>query len=180
MKEAPFTNPADSGKTEFIGTKMIRPGETRMVDAALVPGAGKADPATADTAPAREHNIQALQADSIKAITPQLPGLTDAQLAELLTLERAQDKPRRGVTEAVEEEQLKRESGKGESDETDVDDEKLEALREDTVDEITDKLPTLTDGELDRLQAMESADDEPRVTLIDAIGVERSNRQAPE
>lgn len=172
MKEAPFTNPADSGKTEFIGGKMIRPGETRMVDAALV-NAGPAPAASGEQAPPPEHNMKSLQADSIKAITPQLPQLSDEQLADLLTLERAQDKPRRGVTEAVEEEQLKRQA------ET-VNDEQLQALREDTVDEITEKLPTLSAAELDRLQAMESEDDDPRVTLIDAIGVERSNRQAPE
>lgn len=171
MKQAPYTHPADAQRVAFIAGKMFRPGETRMIDAALVPGAAVAT-TPVDTL-AAEHNMQSLQADSIAAIKAQFANLSADQLDELLTLERAQAKPRRGLTEAVEEELLARETHP-------VDDTALETLREGTVEAIADTLETLTGAELDRLQSLESDDDDPRSTLLDAIGVERSNRQAPE
>lgn len=178
MPQIIYTHPIDAKHATTIGGKLLHPGDTRMVDAALVP-AGQADRATSTAgkpaAPPVERNMAALQADTVKVITGQLPKLASEQLAELLTIERAQDKPRSGVTQAIEEEQLKRTAADEQPG-----DAALAELRDKSVEDITDVLPTLEMTELDRLQHLESEADDPRSTLLDAIGAERSHRQGAE
>lgn len=103
MNLIPYTNPHKH--MMHIGGRVIRPGETRMVDASQVPNAPPAEAAPAPPAP---NALADLAKKSVKDITAALPDLDDADLDALLVLDAADGNSRKGVTEAVAEEKLAR------------------------------------------------------------------------
>lgn len=106
MPTTPFTNPGPA--PVHLGGKLIRPGETRDVDAALLQTRKPAQPV--DVAASPVDTLAALRAESVKAIAERLPGLTDAELVDLTAAEAAEDRPRSTLLDAIAGEQLRRET----------------------------------------------------------------------
>lgn len=101
MKEVPYTN---NGKHPVhIGTKRIDPGQTRMVDATLVPGYKK----SSDTPAAPADPLLELLDLSVNEIKPQLTALKLDDLGLLEAAERV-GKTRKSLLAAIEEERLAR------------------------------------------------------------------------
>ncbi len=107
MRKIPYTHPDSAPNPTTIGGVLLHPGDTRLVDASMVPGA-RAKAAPAPTAPPAEDDMETLRSDSVKDIVAKLEQLADEQLDELEQLERADDKPRKGVLEGIDEERLRR------------------------------------------------------------------------
>lgn len=121
MDYVPYTHPADAKNTISIAGKMFHPGETRPIPRSLHPDpkVSRARKGAAPEAPPAEDDMESLRSDSVRVIEGKLPQLTDEKLAELYNLESQDDKPRKGVLQAVEEEQLRREAdgeGQGEGE----------------------------------------------------------------
>lgn len=114
MKLIPYHN---AGRhAVHIGSKAIPPGETREVDATLVPGY-RAAPVEADAPPP----VTALLDGSAKDIVGALADLSDADLATLADVE-AEGKSRKTVLEAITAIQLGRaQKAEGEGGETEGD-----------------------------------------------------------
>lgn len=110
MKLVPYTN--NKPYNQHIGGRVIRPGETRMVDASLVPNATPEEAAQAPEAP---NPLAELVKKKVKDVTAALPTLSDAELDDVLRLDAA-DAPdgqaRKGVAEAVAAEKLARAAAK--------------------------------------------------------------------
>lgn len=106
----PYSN--RTARAVHIGSVIVRPGETRMVDPRLVKGHTPAKPAAA---PPPDPNIELLTllASNTAQITAALPDLSDDQLAALDAAEQAAEKPRKGVVEAIAAERLGRAAGAG-------------------------------------------------------------------
>jgi hypothetical protein len=110
MNLVPYTN--TQPYNQHIGGRVIRPGETRMVDASLLPNATPAEAAPAPEAP---NPLAALVKKKVKDIEAALPTLSDAELDEVLKLDGADasdGQPRKGVAEAVAAEKLARAAAK--------------------------------------------------------------------
>jgi hypothetical protein len=106
MNLVPYTN--NKPHNQHIGGRVIRPGETRMVDASLVPNA---TPEEAAPGPAAPNPLAELVKKKVKDIEAALPTLSDAELDEVLKLDGADatdGQPRKGVAEAIAEEKLRR------------------------------------------------------------------------
>lgn len=113
------------GKTDrYVGGKLITPGETRLVAAHLVPTNLRnedgqpvkqgADSGTDDKTQSPEDlAIAELRECKVSEITEALPNLSDEDLDRLYAAEEADEKPRKGVLEAIEAERLKRAAGEG-------------------------------------------------------------------
>jgi len=99
MCEIPYTNTKDH--VVHIGTKAVRPGETRMVDESMLPDAHKRG---GEAPPEPE---QTLIDRPVKEIAEALPNLSDAELDELLAAEEA-GKTRKSLLEAIARERLRR------------------------------------------------------------------------
>lgn len=105
-----LTNYTNTGKTNVhIDGKTILPGESRAVDETQVPGFGVAD----DNADGQDFKeADTLLADILlgtaKEIAAALSGLNDEQLDQLELLEGDADKPRKGVLDSINHEQLVR------------------------------------------------------------------------
>lgn len=112
MDYVPYTHPADAKNTVSIAGKLFHPGDTRPIPRSLHPDpkVSRARKGAAPEAPAVEDDMESLRSDSVPDITAKLPQLDDDQLAELHDLESQDNKPRKGVLQAVEEEQLRRKS----------------------------------------------------------------------
>lgn len=102
MKKIPYTNETDKYIT--VGTVTIPPGQTRDVEETLHPDyhAVQVEPVTAPPADL----LAALLAGTVAAIVAALPGLTQADLAELVERENASEKPRKTLLDAIAEQQL--------------------------------------------------------------------------
>lgn len=103
MNLVPYTN--TKPYNQHIGGRVIRPGETRMVDASLLPAAQPDETAPAAPAPSA---MDELAKKSVSAIVDALPSLSAEELDALLAADAADGKARKGVTEAVAEEKLRR------------------------------------------------------------------------
>lgn len=104
MKKVPFTNPGPGYRS--IGGVMIAPGETRPVDARLVPGYGR-KPAKR---PKKKHSdpVLALLDNRIEVIVPQLPKLSDEAFDKLQQAERDGNKTRQTLMKHFDEEFARR------------------------------------------------------------------------
>lgn len=103
MNLVPYTN--TKPYNQHIGGRVIRPGETRMVDASLLPAATPAEAAPEAPQPL---TIADLAKKSVKEIVAALPSLSAEDLDALLVADAADGNARKGVTEAVAEEKLRR------------------------------------------------------------------------
>lgn len=109
MKRVPLTNP-HTDRTLHVGGVVIPPGDTRLVDEHAVPKALQA-PKTPAVQEPEPNPMAELAEQKVDDIVAALPELDDEQLAELLDLEQAADKPRKGVLEPITELQLERAKG---------------------------------------------------------------------
>ncbi len=113
MAKKPHTN--NTNQIQHIGTVTLWPGETREVEETLIP-----DHRPAPSAPAPEPDaLAALIERNAPEVIAALPALDDDELALLDEMERAAEKPRKGVLQAIAEEQLLRadraQAGEGET-----------------------------------------------------------------
>lgn len=121
MDKVPYTYPIDAKGTKTVAGLLFHPGDTRPIPRSLHPDpkVSGAKRGAAPTAEPAEDDLETLRSDSVKSITGKLPQLDDDQLVELLGLENKDEKPRKGVVTAIEEEQLRREAAdEGKADET--------------------------------------------------------------
>lgn len=104
MKKVPFTNPGPGYRS--IGGVMIAPGETRPVDARLVPARNN-KPAKR---PKKDHSdpVLALLDNRIDVIVPQLPTLTDEAFDKVQQAERDGNKTRQTLLTHFDEEFARR------------------------------------------------------------------------
>lgn len=150
----PITN---HGKTNMhVGTAVIRPGETRMVDDHLVPPNLRPQATPASSAPINP--VAALIAGKAAEVIAALPALSDDDLAQALALESGSQKPRTTVLQAIDADKLRR-----------------AALGVTGEDELIGSLATLTNEQLDEAEVAE-LDGEPRGRVLDAIAAERQRR----
>ena len=106
MKQVPITN--TSSANLHIAGVVIRPGSSRMVDAALVPPDLLPDEAQPEE-PASDGTdaLDALLLGSVLEITKALPGLSDDDLTRINSREGV-GKKRKGVFDAIAHERLRR------------------------------------------------------------------------
>lgn len=104
MKKVPFTNPGPGYRS--IGGVMIAPGETRPVDARLVPGYGRKP----EERPKKDHSdpVLALLDFPVADIVPELPLLSDAEFDKLQQAERDGNKTRKSLLKHFDEEFARR------------------------------------------------------------------------
>ncbi len=107
----PVTN--NTAMPIYVAGLMIPPGETRHFDAAQVPAHLR--PVAAEPEPeVWVDPLEAVVAQSVKAIGELLPEMADADLVRLLELDEATGSPRKSLHEAVAAEQLRRATVKAE------------------------------------------------------------------
>jgi len=108
VKMVPITN--TSAAFLHVGGKVIAPGDTRHVDASMVPPdlLPKDDSGEAADAPAAPANPMAeLAQGTIAQIVPELPNLSDDDLLSLEAIE-LEGGNRKGLIDAIEAEKLER------------------------------------------------------------------------
>ncbi len=88
-----YTN--DTCKPQYVGGKLIPPGETRLVDLPTVAAAPAAAEPAADP-------LVLLSKRKVTDIVAALPSLASDDIDKLLALERAHDKPRTTLVQALE------------------------------------------------------------------------------
>ncbi len=112
MAKKPYTNETDS--IQHIGTVTLWPGETREVEETLIPGQTAHQESPQEPDPL----VLLIQGNAPEVIAA-LPTLDDEQLSLLDEMERAAEKPRKGVLQAIAEEKLTRadraQAGQGET-----------------------------------------------------------------
>jgi hypothetical protein len=100
----PVTN---NGKTNLhVGTAVIRPGETRMVDDHLVPPNLRPQATPASSLPVDP--VVTLIAGKAAEVIAALPALSDDDIAQVLALESGSQKSRTTVLQAIDAEKLRR------------------------------------------------------------------------
>ncbi len=113
MAKRPYTNDTDS--IQHIGTVTLWPGETREVEETLIPDHQAAPQAS----PQGPGPLALLIQRNAPEVIAALPTLDDEQLSSLDEMERATEKPRKGVLQAIAEEKLTRadraQAGEGET-----------------------------------------------------------------
>lgn len=105
MDPIPVTNHGDTNL--HLAGRVIVPGATRMIDAALVPEHLRPQAPDAPPPAPPEDPTAALLSGSVAAIVDALAGLDDDQLS-LLELAEHQGKGRKGVQEGIAAERLRR------------------------------------------------------------------------
>lgn len=101
----------DTTDIMYVGGRMIPPGEGREVDEP-----DEAPPAEEEQAPDTDAPLRELLAGNVDAVKASLADLESATLARLAELEADAAKPRKGVLEALADEQIKRADDKLTSD----------------------------------------------------------------
>lgn len=114
MNSIPVTNNTPSNM--HVGGRVLRPGETQLVEPHLVPpGLGEIS-AQANDEPPTDPLIE-LQALASAAVIAELTALSADDLDALDALESASDKPRKGVLESIAAERVRRAKEEGAADE---------------------------------------------------------------
>lgn len=109
MNKIPVTN--DTEHNMHIGGSVLRPGETQLVEANLVPP-GKGHVSTqANDEPPKDHVLE-LHKSKGDVVIAELTALSLDDLHALEALEASASKPRKGVLEAIAAEHLRRASEK--------------------------------------------------------------------
>lgn len=100
----------DGPNTIYIGGKLIAPGEGRDVDERLLPRDQSTPVAELPpkTGPSLDDLVGELRAKSVKAITAELPGLTQEALDRLAELEHGDPTPRKSLLAELGTEQIRR------------------------------------------------------------------------
>jgi hypothetical protein len=111
MSKIPHTNTSDA--PAYVAGVLLRPGETRLVDARLLPAspeyASPSPAAPAPTSPAPDPLLDILDGP-VREIAAGLAALSDAELTTLEAAERA-GKTRKGVIDAIATERAARAAG---------------------------------------------------------------------
>lgn len=178
MKTEHFTN--ETKNFMHVGGVTIPPGETREVDAVLLPG-GSQDDALEPAVPLDP--LAQLMNGSVAAITAALPTLSNADLARATELEEA-GVARKSMLAALSVENLRRvaasqqdteqQRAQGQNDQSDP----LILLLAGSVVDIVEALPTLSDADLSRASAIEQVS-LARKSMMAAISAETLRRANP-
>ena len=104
-----YTHPLNAKGPTYIGSRLVYPGETVLVDGAL-PRADSAALDTSDSSGSRD--LKELQASTIKKIEDVLPHLTLSELETLTLIEQESPQPRATLIEKIGAETLKRNAAK--------------------------------------------------------------------
>lgn len=169
--QVPYTN--DKPHTVHIGGKMIRPGQTRDVDASLVQSAPPAEP----TAPPDPYaHIREILGHKVGEISAMLKSLSDEDLAHVERLEGDAKNPRKGVLQAVNELQLERAKERGSDGAGDGSGDGSGDAHQD-FQKFRAELQELPVSELDDLRALYAEDEDKYAAHLEAIDAEKKHRE---
>lgn len=161
--------------TIYVGGKMIPPGEGRDIDESLLPAEHQDPPVEkAPPAPNLDELVTAELGKPVKEVIDGLGGLTQEALERMETLESEAKKPRKSLLEAIAAEKVQRADAAMQAAE-------LERLATaelaKTAEDLIAGLDQLDDLTLDRMGALESAAEQPRAELLEAIAAELTLRK---
>lgn len=159
----PYTNKTDH--IQHIGSVTLFPGDTREVEEIHLKGHKLDAGSGKEKSTAPEISVVAqIRADSIKKIAKQLPDFTIETINDLEAAEKADDKPRTGLLNAITEERLRRSASAG--------DEEKAALEN-----FIKSLDGMSEPELIQ-QGSDFAGDENKAAYLDAVNEELAERKA--
>jgi len=110
MTKTPFTNTSDT--PVYAGGKLVKPGETRMVDPNTVDGLSTAAAPEAPASSGQTNSLLALLDQSIPKVVEAIRELSDADL-EAVRVAEQDGKTRKGVLEAIEALRIERAAAAG-------------------------------------------------------------------
>ena len=135
MSKIAYTNTTD--KIQHVGCVTLYPGDTREVEETHLPNFKKPDAEVEQ----KKDPLLDLLTGTVLAVTNALPDLSIEELDRLEAGEKATEKPRKGILEAITEEKLSRAASTQETAEFTV---SLEGMSED---ELLDQLTLVEDDE---------------------------------